>query len=59
MRRVTTVGIFGVKIKLLFIASALRGYCIGLDEEADGIRAICCGDILLAMLEERDWIIRE
>ncbi|MCE2940788.1 MAG: hypothetical protein ACK5Z1_05560 [Gemmatimonadota bacterium] len=55
----TTVGIFGVKIKLLVIASALRGYCIGLDEEADGIRAICCGDILLAMLEERDWIIRE
>lgn len=55
----TTVGIFGVKIKLLFIASALRGYCIGLDKEADGIRAICCGDILLAMLDERDWIIRE
>jgi putative transposase len=36
VKRVTTVGTFRFKTKLLFIANALRGYHIGLDEEADG-----------------------
>lgn len=59
VKRVTTVGTFRFKTKLLFIANALRGYYIGLDEEADGIWSIFFGDILLAKLDERDYIIRE
>ncbi len=59
VKRVTTVGTFRFKTTLLFIANALRGYCIGLDEEADGIWSIYFGDILLAKLDERDMIIRE
>lgn len=59
VKRVTTVGTFRFKTKLLFIANALRGYHIGLDEEADGVWSIFFGDILLAKLDERDYIIRE
>lgn len=59
VKRVTTVGTFRFKTKLLFIANALRGYRIGLDEEADGVWSIFFGDILVAMLDERGCIIRE
>jgi len=59
VKRVTTVGTFRFKTKLLFIANALRGYHIGLDEEDDGIWSIFFGTILLAKLDERDYIIRE
>jgi hypothetical protein len=50
---------FRFKTKLLFIANALRGYHIGLNEEADGVWSIFFGDVLLAKLDERDYIIRE
>lgn len=59
VKRVTTVGTFRFKTKLLFIANALRGYHIGLDEEADGVWSIFFGNTLLAKLDERDYIIRE
>lgn len=59
VKRVTPVGTFRFKTKLLFIANALRGYRIGLDEEADGVWSIYFGSILLAKLDERDMIIRE
>lgn len=59
VKRVTTVGTFRFKTKLLFIANALRGYHIGLDEETDGVWSIFFGDVLLAKLDERDYIIRE
>ncbi len=38
---------------------ALRGFRIGLDEEADGVRSIYFERILLAKLDERDYLIRE
>ena len=41
------------------IANALRGYHIGLDEEADGVWSIFFDHILRAKLDERDYIIRE
>jgi hypothetical protein len=59
VERVTTVGTFRLKTRLLFIANALRGYHIGLDEEADGVWSIFLGNILLPKLDERDYIIRE
>jgi hypothetical protein len=59
VKRVTTVGNFRFMSKLLFIANALRGYHIGLDEEADGVWSIIFGHVLLAKLDERDYIIRE
>jgi hypothetical protein len=55
---VTTVGTFRFKTKLLFIANALRGCHICLDEEADGVWSICFGDVLLAMLDERGCVNR-
>jgi len=58
VKRVTTVGTFRFKTKLLFIANARRGYHLGVDEEADGVWSICFGDILRAKLDERDYIIR-
>ena len=59
VKRVTSVGSFRFKTKLLFIANALRGYRIGSDEEADGVWSIYFERILLAKLDERDVIIRE
>ena len=59
VKRVTTVGTFRFKPKLRFIANARRRYHIGLDEEADGVWSIYFGEILLAKLDERDYIIRE
>ncbi len=56
VKRVST---FPLKTKLLFIANALGGYRIGLDEEADGVWSIYVGRILLATLDERDDFIRE
>lgn len=59
VKRVTTVGTFRFQDELLFIANALRGYHIGLEEEADGVWSVYFGTILLAKLDERDYIIRE
>jgi hypothetical protein len=59
VERVTTVGTFRFTTTLLFIANALRGYHISLDEEADGVRSILFGDVLPAKLDEQDSIIRE
>lgn len=59
VKRVTTVGTFRFNTKVLFIANALRGYHLGFNEEADGIWSIYFGEILLAKMDERNYIIRE
>lgn len=59
VKRVTDAGTFRFHNRLLFIANALRYYHIGLEEVDDGIWSIYFGSILLARLDERDYIIRE
>lgn len=58
VKRITNAGTFRFKHRLLFIANALKQHHIGLEEVADGIWSIYFGRVLLARLDERDYIIR-
>ena len=58
VKRVTNAGTFRLKYRLLFIANALKQHHIGLEEVDDGIWSIYFGRVLLARLDERDYIIR-
>jgi transposase InsO family protein len=58
VKRVTNAGTFRFKDRLLFIANALKQHHIGLEESDDGIWSIYLGPVLLARLNERDYIIR-
>ena len=44
--------------RLLFIAQSLTNHHIGLEETDDGIWSIFFNTVLLAKLDERDYIIR-
>jgi len=56
--RVANAGTFRFKDRLLFIANALMQHHIGLEETTDGVCSIYLGRVLLAWLDERDYIIR-
>ena len=58
VKRVTNAGTFRFKDRLLFIANALKQHHIGLEESDSGIWSIYFGPVLLARLDERDYIIR-
>jgi transposase InsO family protein len=58
IKRVTNAGTFRLKDHLLFIANALKQNLIGLEETDDGIWSIYLCNVLLARLDERDFIIR-
>jgi putative transposase len=58
VKRITNAGTFRFKHRLLFIANALKQNYIGLEEIDDGIWSIYLGRVLLARLDERDYIIR-
>lgn len=58
VKRVTNAGTFRFKHRLLFIANALKQHHIGLEEIDDGIWSIYLNRVLLARLDERDYIIR-
>ena len=58
VKRVTTAGTFRFKHRLLFIANALKQHHIGLEEVDTGIWSIYFGPVLLARLDERDYLIR-
>lgn len=59
VKRVTNAGTFRLKHRLVFIANALKQHHIGLEEVADGIWSIYFGRVLLARLDERDYILRD
>ena len=59
VKRVTHAGTFRLKHKLLFIANALKTHHIGLEEINDGIWSIYLGSVLLARVDERDFVIRD
>lgn len=58
VKRVTNAGKFRFKDRLLFIANALKQHHIGLEESDAGIWSIYFGPVLLARLDERDYVIR-
>jgi len=58
VKRVTDAGTFRFQHRLLYIANALVNQHIGLEETDDGVWAIYFNTVLLATLNERDFVIR-
>ena len=58
VKRITSGGTFRFGRRLLFLATPLEGYDVGLDETEDGIWSIYFCHVLLARFDERDGIIR-
>ncbi len=58
VKKVTTGGTFRFQRKLLYIANSLVDQPIGLEETDDGIWAIYFNTVLIATMDERDYIIR-
>jgi putative transposase len=57
-KRVTNAGTIRFKKRLLFLANALKQHVIGLEEVDDGIWSIYFCNVLLARVDERDYILR-
>lgn len=58
VKRVTNAGTFRFKDRLLFIANALKQHDIGLEESDVGIWSLYLGPVLLARLDEHDYVIQ-
>ena len=58
VKRVTDAGTFRFQHRLLYIANALVDQFIGLEETDDGVWSIYFNNVLLATLDERDFLIR-
>jgi putative transposase len=58
VKRITTGGTFRFRHKLLYVANSLVDHRIGLEETDDGVWAIYFNTVLLATLDERDYVIR-
>jgi hypothetical protein len=58
VKKVTTGGTFRFQHKLLYIANSLVDQHIGLEETDDGAWSIYFNTVLIATLNERDYIIR-
>ena len=59
VKKITTGGTFRFGNRVLYLANALTGELVGLDEIDDGIWHIHFNTVLIATLDERDYIIRE
>lgn len=59
VKKITTGGTFRFGNRVLYLANALTGELVGLDEVDDGVWHIFFNTVLLATLDERDYIIRE
>ena len=57
-KRVTNAGTIRFKRRLLFIANSLKQQVVGLEEVDDGIWSIYFCNVLLARVDERDYVIR-
>ena len=57
VKKITTGGTFRFRHKLLYLANAMVDQPIGLEETDDGIWAIHFNSVLLAIFDERDYII--
>lgn len=58
VKKVTDAGPFRFQHKLLYIANSLVDQHIGLEETDDGVWSIYFNTVLLATLDERDYINR-
>ncbi len=58
VKKVTTGGTFRFQHKLLYIANSLVDQPLGLEETDDGRWSIYLNTVLIATLDERDYIIR-
>jgi hypothetical protein len=58
VKRVTDAGTFRFQHRLVYIANALVDQWIGLEETDDGVWSIYFNTVLLATLDERDFVIR-
>jgi transposase InsO family protein len=58
VKKVTDAGTFRFQKRLLYLANSLVDQHIGLEETDDGVWSIYFNTILLATLDERDYIIR-
>src|SRR5665647_2023133 len=58
VKRVTSGGTFRFGRRLLFLATPLEGYDVGLDEVDDGIWSIYFCNVLIARFDERKYVIR-
>ncbi|MEX0692723.1 MAG: integrase core domain-containing protein [Gemmatimonadales bacterium] len=57
VKKITTGGTFRFRDRLLYLANAMVGQHIGLEETDDGIWAMHFNTVLLATFDERDYII--
>lgn len=58
VKHVTDAGTFRFQQHLLYLANALADQWIGLEETEDGVWSIYFNTVLLATLDERDYLIR-
>ena len=58
VKKITTGGTFRFHYKLLYIANSMVDQYIGLEETDDGVWSIYFNTVLIATLDERDYIIR-
>ena len=58
MKKITTGGTFRFQYRLLYLANAMVDQHIGLEETDDGVWNIFFNTVLLATLDEKDYIIR-
>ena len=58
VKRITSGGTFRFGRRLLFLATPLEGYDVGLDEVEEGIWSIYFCEVLLGRFDERDPVIR-
>lgn len=59
VKAITTGGTFRLHRRVLYLANALTGELVGLDEVDDGVWHIYFGTVLIATLDERDYLITE
>ena len=57
-KRVTNAGTLRFKTRLLFIANSLKQHVVGLEEVGDGVWSLYFCNVLLARVDERDYILR-
>ncbi len=58
MKKITTGGTFRFRHRLLYLANAMVDQHIGLEETDDGVWNIFFNTVLLATLDEKDYVIR-
>jgi transposase InsO family protein len=59
VKQITTGGTFRFANRVLYLANALTGELVGMDEVDDGVWWIYFGTTLIATLDERNYIIKE